>query len=182
MSRLAKSPIEIPKGTEVKIEKGKVHAKGAKGTLEMEMSHGIIAEAKDGNITVKLDEEALNVPKAFLGLNWALLRNVVEGVSKGFEKKLILIGVGFRAAVQGTKLDVKVGFSHPTIIEIPKGITVKVEKGTEIIISGADKQQVGQFAAQVRILRKPEPYKGKGIRYHDEYVRRKAGKAAKGGK
>ena len=117
---------------------------------------------------------------AMHGLYRSLINNMVIGVNKGFEKRLSLIGVGYRAAVSGNKIDLQLGFSHPTALEIPKEIEVKVEKSTKIIISGMDKQAVGQFAASVRAVRPPEPYKGKGVRYEDEYVRKKAGKAAKG--
>ncbi len=119
-------------------------------------------------------------PKALHGLYWAMIKNAVIGVNEQFEKKLSLIGVGYRAAVAGTRLDLQLGFSHPTFLEIPKTITVAVDKGILISIKGADKHEVGQFAAAVRSIKPPEPYKGKGIRYEDEFVRKKEGKAAKG--
>jgi large subunit ribosomal protein L6 len=180
MSRLAKNPLVIPKGTELKLEgKSKVNAKGPKGTLSLELTKGIILVIENDIAKIEVEKGA-KISSAFLGLNWALLRNIIVGVSQGYEKRLTLIGVGYRSAVQGNKLDLKVGYSHTTDVEIPNGINVKVENGTEIIVTGIDKQKVGAFAALVREVRKPEPYKGKGIRYKDEYVRKKAGKAAKG--
>lgn len=175
MSRLGKRPIPVPKGVEVSISKdGLIRVKGPKGERSLSICEGL---------TLKVEETELllvqnNSKGADFGLYRSLIQNLVLGVASGFEKKLSLVGVGFRAAVSGNKLDLQVGFSHPTALEIPKEIEVKVEKSTSITISGIDKQKVGQFAAQVRSLRPPEPYKGKGIRYQDEYVRKKAGKAA----
>lgn len=177
MSRLAKRPVIIPKGVEVKILKNSVEAKGAKGNLSLEIMKGIVLKVEGENIFITADDQ-LKEP-SLLGLFWSLVKNLVEGVSKGFEKKLELVGVGYRAAVKGKHLDIQIGFSHPTLLDIPQGIQVHVEKSTEITITGFDKQLVGQFAAAVRAIKKPEPYKGKGIRYKDEYVRKKAGKAAK---
>ena len=179
MSRLAKKPIEVPQATEIKIEKNKITVKGSKGQLVQDFPDGIIIKQEDGHLRISLEENT-KLEKAFLGLYVALVRNMVQGVSKGFEKKLQLIGVGYRAAVKGNVLDLQVGFSHPTELPIPEGIDVKVDKSTLITIGGFDKRLVGQFAADVRAKRPPEPYKGKGIRYVDEYVRKKAGKAAKG--
>ncbi len=179
MSRLAKKPIEVPQGTEIKIEKTRVTVKGNRGQLVQDHPQEIIVKQEDGLLWVSLDEKG-KLAKPFLGLYRSLIGNMVEGVSKGFEKRLQLIGVGYRAAIKGTALDLQVGFSHPTELSIPEGINVKVDKSTLIIIDGADKRQVGQFAADVRAKRPPEPYKGKGIRYVDEYVRKKAGKTAKG--
>lgn len=176
MSRLAKRPIIIPKGVEVKLANDVVNAKSAKGTLSLNVAKGIVIKIDGDKIFVTSDKLVAN---ANLGLFWALVKNLVDGVSKGFEKKLELVGVGYRAALKGNHLDIQIGFSHPTLLEIPKGITVQIEKAIEILISGVDKQLVGQFAAAVRAIKKPEPYKGKGIRYKDEYVRKKAGKAAK---
>jgi len=181
MSRLGKIPIEIPKGTEAKISEGILNVKGPKGALGLEIPKGILVEIKDSQIVVVLDEK-FKLSSAMHGLYRSLINNMVEGTSEGFKKELTLIGVGFRAAVKGNKLDLQVGFSHPTEIEIPKDIQVKVNKSVEIVVEGVDKQKVGQFAALVRAIKKPEPYKGKGIRYKDEYVRKKAGKAAKAGK
>ena len=134
---------------------------------------------KEGEVTVNYDEKS-GLPKPMYGLHWSLINNAIIGVSSGFEKQLSLIGVGYRAAVKGNVLDLQLGFSHPSQIDIPSEIEVAVEKSTLIKVTGMDKQVVGQFAANVRSLRPPEPYKGKGVRYVDEYVRKKAGKSAKG--
>ena len=179
MSRLAKKPIEIPTGCEVKIEKGQISVKGPKGNLNQSFPEGIELAMEEKQLWVKFAEKH-SLDKAFLGLYRALIGNMVEGVSKGFEKRLQLIGVGYRAAVKGKALDLQVGYSHPTEVAIPEGIEVKVEKSTMVIVTGPDKRVVGQFCADVRSLKPPEPYKGKGIRYEGEYVRKKAGKAAKG--
>ncbi|MCB1108051.1 MAG: 50S ribosomal protein L6 [Chlamydiia bacterium] len=179
MSRLAKKPILIPQGTEVVIEKDKVTVKGPRGQLVQQFPIGIILKQEDNHLWVSLNEKC-KVAKPFLGLYRSLIGNMVIGVSQGFEKRLQLIGVGYRAAVKGQAVDLQIGFSHPTEIKIPEGVNVKIDKSTLIIIDGADKRLVGQFAADVRAKRPPEPYKGKGIRYIDEYVRKKAGKSAKG--
>ena len=179
MSRYAKLPIPLPKGTELKKAGTKVTVKGPKGQLEMEVREGFDVTASEETLVVVLSKNS-PLDGAMHGLYRSLINNMVIGVNKGFEKRLSLIGVGYRAAVSGNKIDLQLGFSHPTALEIPKEIEVKVEKSTKIIISGMDKQAVGQFAASVRAVRPPEPYKGKGVRYEDEYVRKKAGKAAKG--
>ncbi len=179
MSRLGKKPVIIPKGVDVKVEQDKVHAKGPKGTSILNLEKGISVKVEDNMLVVYYDDK-LNPMKSIYGLYRSLVENLIEGVEKGFEKVLTLIGVGYRAALKGNKIDLQVGYSHPTELEIPKDIKVLINKGTEIVISGVDKQKVGLFASQVRSIRPPEPYKGKGIRYIDEYVRKKAGKAAKG--
>lgn len=176
MSRKAKVPIALPKGVEAKIEGRNVTLKGPKGTLSKEMTPGIIVATADGKLTVTQEAGG---ESNFLGLCWAIVSNMVKGVSVGYEEKLEMIGVGYRASVQGKLLDLLIGVSHPTKLEIPEGIKVTVEKNTMISIVGIDKQQVGQFAADVRSKKKPEPYQGKGIRYVGEYVRKKAGKAGK---
>ena len=181
MSRLGKIPITIPKGIEVKFIDRTLKMKGPKGSLDFEIKQGIILDIKDSQILVSLDKK-INLPFSEHGLYRSLISNMIIGVEKGFKKELTLIGVGYRAAIKGSKLDLQVGYSHPTQIEIPTGISLKVNKSVEIVIEGSDKQQVGQFAALVRSIRKPEPYKGKGIRYKDEYVRKKAGKTAKAAK
>jgi large subunit ribosomal protein L6 len=179
MSRLGKTPIALPKGVEVKATKeGLVHVKGPKGTVQLQLPSGISFKIENQMMIVERDE-ALSPANAMYGLYRSLLKNCVIGVTDGFEKKLTLIGVGYRAAVTGNKLDLQVGFSHPTALDIPKTVQVTVDKGTLIIIRGMDKHEVGHFAAIVRSLKPPEPYKGKGIRYEDEYVRKKEGKAAK---
>jgi len=177
MSRKGKLPIPLPKGVEVKISNADVSVKGPKGTLTQRLVPGVEIKVEDNEVTVSLngDEQEL---AHFHGLYRTLVHNMVIGTTEGFEKKLEMIGVGYRAAVQGELLDLQLGFSHPTKLAIPKGLTVKVEKNTTIIIAGSDKHLVGQFAATVRSKRPPEPYQGKGIRYVGEYVRRKAGKAA----
>lgn len=180
MSRLGKTPVSLPKGVEIKAAKdGAVHVKGPKGTLELKFPTGISLHIEGDAATVNRDE-VLAPSKALHGLFRSLLKNAVQGVTEGFEVKLTLIGVGYRANVMGNKLDMQLGFSHPTQIMIPKTIQVTVDKGTAIIIKGTDKREVGQFAAAVRGMKPPEPYKGKGVRYENEYVRKKEGKAAKG--
>ncbi len=178
MSKLGKSPIPIPKGVEIKIDKAQILVKGPKGTLTHPMHEGILIDIKDGFAIISR-EEGKEIPNITHGLYRAILNNMIIGVSKGFEKKLSMVGVGYRAAVQGQKLDLQVGNSHPTYVMIPKTVQVAVDKSVTITITGIDKQAVGQFAAQVRGMKPPEPYKGKGIRYENEYVRKKAGKAAK---
>lgn len=178
MSRKGKLPISIPKGVEVKINGRVVSVKGPKGTLTRELIQEVVVAVEDNQLIVSLEPKFSHASNMH-GLYQALISNMVQGVSSGFEKKLEMVGVGFRAAVQGKLLDLQIGFSHPTKLPIPEGISVAIEKNTAISITGIDKQQVGQFAADVRSMRPPEPYKGKGIRYKDEYVRKKAGKAGK---
>jgi large subunit ribosomal protein L6 len=178
MSRKAKVPISLPKGVEIKKEGNNVTVKGPKGTLTQNVMSFIVLDIQANQVTVSLSEGHENSSN-FLGLYWALIANMVKGVCDGFSKDLEMIGVGFKAAVQGTLLDLQLGFSHPVKLPIPQGISVKVEKNTLINITGVDKRVVGQFAADIRAKRPPEPYKGKGIRYKDEHVRRKAGKAGK---
>lgn len=179
MSRLGKAPIPLPKGVEVKSSKGEIEVKGPKGTIKRSVPEGISVKVQEDNILVEFDEK-VGLPKPMYGLYRSLINNAVIGVSNGFEKQLSLIGVGYRAAVKGDVLDLQLGFSHPSQLKIPSDLSVEVEKSTLIKITGSDKQLVGQFAANVRAVRPPEPYKGKGVRYVDEYVRKKAGKAAKG--
>jgi large subunit ribosomal protein L6 len=179
MSRYGKSPIALPKGVEVKVEGTEVKIKGPKGELKETLHTGLSITIED-NILHVVQDEKVEMPKPIQGLYRSLINNMVIGVSKGFEKRLSMIGVGFRAAVQGGKLDLQIGFSHPTKLDIPKELKVDVEKNVTIVISGINKHSVGQFAASVRAKKPPEPYKGKGIRYENEYVRKKAGKAAKG--
>ena len=179
MSRLAKTAIPLPSGVEVKTAKNQVEIKGPKGTLKREFPNGISVQVEENALKVNYDE-ASNLPRPMHGLHWSLIHNAVIGVSKGFEKHLSLIGVGYRAAIKGQMVDLQLGFSHPTQIEIPAGIEVAIEKSTLIKVSGIDKQAVGQFAADIRAKRPPEPYKGKGIRYVDEYVRKKITKRSKG--
>jgi large subunit ribosomal protein L6 len=177
MSRKGKLPIAIPKGTEVKIAEQQIFVKGPKGSLKQEIVPQVKVRVENDQIHVEMNEEHTDA-NHFHGLYRTIIDNMVTGTSQGFEKKLEMIGVGYRAAVQGHLLDLQIGLSHPTKLTIPEGLQVKVEKNTSISIVGADKQKIGQFAAQVRAIRPPEPYQGKGIRYAGEYVRKKAGKAA----
>ncbi len=180
MSRLGRTPVEILKGVEIKVGKdGHVHIKGPKGALELHLPAGLTLKVEGTEALLECDE-GLGATSALHGLYRSLLKNHVQGVAQGYEVKLTMIGVGYRAAVQGNKLDLQVGFSHPTGLEIPKTIKVLVEKGTAMVVQGIDKKEVGQFAAAIRAMKPPEPYKGKGIRYENEYVRKKEGKAAKG--
>jgi large subunit ribosomal protein L6 len=177
MSRKGKLPIAIPKGIEVKIAEKQISVKGPKGNLKHELVPQINVRIEGDQIHVEINEAHSNEDH-FHGLYRSIINNMVNGTSNGFEKKLEMIGVGYRASVQGNLLDLQIGLSHPTKLPIPEGIQVKVDKNTVISITGADKQQIGQFAAAVRATRPPEPYQGKGIRYSGEYVRKKAGKAA----
>ena len=177
MSRVGKQIIELPKGVEVSFTNGVVTVKGPKGTLTLNILHKINVIVENQTVTVTVDE-SISDASAFHGLYRSLINNMVIGCFTGYVKKLEMIGVGYRAVVQGDFLDLQLGFSHPTKLPIPKGLTVKIEKNTLIIISGFDKHLVGQFAATIRSKRKPEPYQGKGIRYAGEYVRKKAGKSA----
>lgn len=179
MSRLGKTPILLSDQVEVKMIDGAVHVKGPKGALNTPVPKGISVKVDGKALFVEKDTN-IEMPKPMHGLYRALVNNMVQGVVKGFEVRLGLVGVGYRAAVQGQKLDLQLGFSHPTSLSIPKGVNVTVDKSVTIIIQGIDKHLVGQFAAQIRAMKPPEPYKGKGIRYENEYVRKKAGKAAKG--
>lgn len=179
MSRKGKMPVALPKGVEVAVEGQKLTVKGAKGTMSHEMRSDMSIRIADGLVHVEPNIEATPEVRRFHGLTRSLLENMILGVSVGFVRKLELVGVGFRAQLKGHMLDLQLGFSHPTQVEVPQGIKVEIEKNTLITISGIDKCEVGQFAADVRSLKKPEPYQGKGIKYSDEVVRRKAGKAGK---
>jgi large subunit ribosomal protein L6 len=178
MSRKGRMPIALPKGVEVKVANKVITVKGPKGTLTHEILPGIILNVEPEQVLVVVEQDTREMSR-YHGLYRALVSNMIIGTSNGFEKRLEMVGVGYRAAVQGHLLDLQIGFSHPTKLEIPAGIHVKVEKNTQIQITGIDIQAVGQFAAQIRAMRPPEPYQGKGIRYEGEFVRRKAGKAAK---
>jgi len=176
MSRIGNAPIEIPGGVDVTIDGATVTVKGSKGTLSRTLSEKVAVSVDDGVMTVtRVDEERES--KALHGLTRSLLANMVAGVSTGFVKELQTVGVGYRAALKGTTLELQVGYSHPVTMDAPEGIEIEVPEPTKIIVRGIDKEKVGQVAADIRSVRPPEPYKGKGIRYVDEYVRRKAGKA-----
>ena len=172
MSRVAKKPIEVPQGVTVTLGKDEVTLKGAKGQLSVKLGGGVKV-AQDGK-QLKVDFDATNRVQA--GATRAHLANVIEGVTKGYERKLELVGVGFRAAVQGKTLNLTLGFSHPVNYPVPEGITIEAPSQTEVVIKGIDKQKVGQVAAEVRAYRSPEPYKGKGVRYAGEKIELKEGK------
>ena len=176
MSRKGKQPIALPKGVQVQCNAGIVHVKGPKGQLERSLHEGIQVQIEADKILISLSP-TIKQRRDLHGLYWALVRNMVLGVSTGFEKKLELVGIGYRAAVVGAEIELLLGRSHPTRIPIPTGMTVKVDKNI-LMIQGIDKQAVGQLAAEVRAERPPEPYQGKGIRYEGEHVRRKQGKTA----
>jgi large subunit ribosomal protein L6 len=177
MSRIGKQPIELPPSVSVSLSPGRVMINGPLGELTQEVPARMKVEQTDGVITVARPTER-GEDRALHGLTRTLIANMVEGVTKGFEKRLELQGVGYRAAMQGVDLRIDVGYSHPVVIKAPQGITFEVPVPTEIAVKGVDKQQVGQIAAEIRKVRPPEPYKGKGIRYQGEYVRRKVGKRA----
>jgi len=175
MSRVAKAPVIIPGGVEIKISGNNVIAKGAKGTLELDVNKLVKVSQNDGQIVIiPVVEDTKSWAQA--GTARALLNNLVVGVSEGFQKKLQLNGVGYRAKAAGSTVNLTLGFSHPVDYTLPKGVSVETPSQTEIVISGADKQQVGQVAAEIRAFRPPEPYKGKGVRYANEQVRRKEAK------
>lgn len=178
MSRIGKLPIEIPGGVEVAQSGRTITVKGPKGTLSLDLRPEIdlAVEAKEVHVNPNGSGAARDA-RAFHGMTRALVNNMVVGVSKGYEKKLEIVGVGWNAQGQGKKLTLNIGFCHPVEFALPDGIAVETPKPTEIVVTGADKQAVGQFAATVRAVRPPEPYKGKGIRYSGEYVRRKQGKS-----
>mgnify|MGYP001985546442 FL=1 len=179
MSRIGKTPIEIKSGVEVAVTKDSVEIKGPKGTLTQSIPEGIEVQKEDETIIVTRDND-LRETKALHGLVRSLVNNMVLGVTEGYQKQLELVGVGYRAQSKGSNaLELQLGFSHPVKYSAPEGITLEVPSQTEINISGIDKQVVGQVAADIRALKKPEPYKGKGIRYVGEHIIRKAGKTAK---
>ena len=177
MSRIGKQPIEIPDSVNVAVDPGRVTVNGPLGELTQNVPQRMLIEKEDGQLLVKRPTERGD-DRALHGLTRSLVANMVEGVTNGFEKRLEIQGVGYRASLRGTALELNVGYSHPVVIDAPAGITFEVPVQTEIIVKGIDKQQVGEIAAEVRAVRRPEPYKGKGIRYQGEYVRRKVGKRA----
>ncbi len=173
MSRVANNPVSLPSGVEIKQDGRAVTVKGGKGSLQLSLVDGIDVSQDDNALTVKYESDQY---KAMAGTTRALINNMVKGVSEGWEKKLILNGVGYRANVSGNKVNLTVGLSHPVEYELPEGLSAETPSQTEIVVKGIDKQAVGQAAAEIRSFRPPEPYKGKGIRYEDEYVRRKEAK------
>ena len=178
MSRIGKIPITVPAGVDVKIDGSTVTVKGPKGELTRSFQP-MITITQDGDQLIVTRPDDSRAAKSFHGLTRTLLSNMVQGVSTGFSKKLQLVGVGYRAALKGHDLEMQLGYSHPVLVKAPEIITFEVPSQTEIVVSGPSKEQVGQVAADIRKWRRPEPYKGKGIRYDGEYVRRKVGKAGK---
>lgn len=182
MSRIASQPVVIPSGVTAQVESGSIHVKGPKGSLHSSLNQFVTVTIEDNSISVttntaiKPKKEDRHLAASIPGTTRALLQNMVTGVQQGFEKKLQLIGVGYRAQVQGNVLNLTLGFSHPVNFEIPVGITIETPEQTVIIVKGMDKQLVGQISANIRAYRPPEPYKGKGVRYSDEQVRRKESK------
>jgi len=175
MSRVAKNPIKLPSGVDLNISGSELKVKGPKGNLVLNLHPGVSLDENDGEYLVKSDGDK---SVAMAGTFRALVNNMVIGVTEGFQKKLQLVGVGYRAQLQGSKLNLQLGFSHPVEYNAPEGIKIETPSQTEIIISGCDKQKVGQVAAEIRSYRPPEPYKGKGVRYADERVVRKEAKKA----
>ena len=177
MSRIGKRPVELPSGVTVKLEGQTVKMKGSKGELSFTVPEVCSIEQSADGIVIKPNDESKQA-RAMWGMSRTQVSNLVEGVTKGFSKTLEIQGVGYRAALRGTDLELNVGYSHSVVLKAPQGITFEVPTPTEVIVKGIDKQAVGQVAAEVRKVRPPEPYKGKGIRYEGEYVRRKVGKRA----
>jgi large subunit ribosomal protein L6 len=177
VSRIGKQPIELPAGVSVSLSPGRVMVNGPLGELAQQVPQRITIEQNDGEIVVSRPTER-GEDRALHGLTRSLVANMVEGVTKGFEKALEIQGVGYRASMRGTDLELNVGYSHPVVMKAPDGISFDVPAPTQVIVKGIDKQRVGQVAAEIRAVRPPEPYKGKGIRYVGEYVRRKVGKRA----
>jgi len=179
MSRIGLKPIQLRSGVEVRVTDGRVQVKGPKATLEEALAPHTHIEVRDGAAVVIRDGDSKEARSAH-GLMRSLLGNMVTGVTDGFDRGMEIVGVGYRAEVRGSDLALTVGYSHPVLMPVPEGLSVRSESPTRFVISGADKQRVGQFAANVRKVRPPEPYKGKGIRYSDEIIRRKVGKSAGG--
>jgi len=175
MSRVAKKPVALPKGVELNVQADSVSAKGPKGTLSVPKPAAIDVKVEDGNALFVTEDAAL-IP--LTGTLRAILANMVKGVSEGFERKLELVGVGYRASMQGKDLNLALGFSHPIVFPAPEGITITTPTQTEILVAGADKQRVGEVAAKIRGFRPPEPYKGKGVKYAGEVIIRKEAKKA----
>lgn len=175
MSRVAKSPVALPSGVTVDIKGQLVSVKGGKGNLQQEIHPSVEVKVEDGQVLFAPKEGEPN-GNALAGTMRSLVNNMVQGVANGFEKKLQLVGVGYRAKAAGKTLDLTLGFSHPVVFDIPEGITIETPTNTEVIVKGVDKQLIGQVAANIRAYRPPEPYKGKGVKYEDEVIRRKEAK------
>jgi len=180
MSRIGKNPVTVPSGVKVALDGSTLKVNGALGALELDINPEVSLEVKGSEIEVTRANDG-RAARSLHGLTRSLVYNMVKGVSDGFEKKLEIIGVGYKADVQGSVVNLALGYSHPIKYELPKGVTASVEKQTLLTIKGPDKQVVGQVAADIRSMRPPEPYKGKGVKYSDETIRRKAGKAGKAG-
>jgi large subunit ribosomal protein L6 len=177
MSRIGRQPIPVPSGVNIAIDPGRVMVNGPLGELTQQVPARITVERQDDNLVVTRPTDR-GEDRALHGLTRSLIANMVEGVTKGFEKRLEIQGVGYRAGLRGTSLELNVGYSHSVVVDAPLGITFEVPVPTQVVVKGVDKQQVGEIAAEIRKVRPPEPYKGKGIRYEGEYVRRKVGKRA----
>ncbi len=177
MSRIGKQPIEIPAGVKVHVEDGLVRAEGPKGRLTQRMPSGVQARLEQNRLVVTRSADH-RTARALHGLTRALLANMVRGVKEGFERKLEIVGIGYRAQLQGKNIQLSLGYSHPVVFPLPEGITAEIDKQTLITLRGADKALLGQTAANLRALRKPDPYKGKGVKYAEETIRRKVGKKA----
>jgi large subunit ribosomal protein L6 len=175
MSRVAKYPVPVPKGVDVHIERGTLSVKGRNGVLSLAVHRDVQVEHADGKLTVGARSAAANA-RAMAGTTRALMNNMVIGVSDGFLRRLSLVGVGYRAQVKGNRIDLTLGYSHPVEYVLPEGVTAETPSQTEIVLKAADKQQLGQVAAEIRAFRPPEPYKGKGVRYAEENIRRKEAK------
>ncbi len=178
MSRVGKVPVKIQQGVKVDVKDGFVKVEGPKGKLSYKLARGVVVKIENGSVIVTRDESITNQAAALHGLTRTLIYNMVHGVHLGFTKELDIVGVGYRAAVKGSTLTLTVGYSHPIDYELPSGISAKVENNTHIVVTGADKILVGMVAAKIRSFREPEPYQGKGIKYMDEHIIRKQGKAA----
>jgi large subunit ribosomal protein L6 len=183
MSRIGKKPISVPSGVEITLNGPRIEVKGPRGSLERVFPENMVFSmdqtAGEGTVLTVSRPDDQRDSRALHGLSRALLANMVQGVAEGFRRELQIVGVGYRAALKGSNLELQLGFSHPISVEAPEGITFEVPEPTRIVVSGVDKEQVGQVAADIRKLRPPEPYKGKGVRHLNEQVRRKAGKAGK---
>jgi len=178
MSRVGKVPVKIQQGVKIDIKDGTVKVEGPKGKLSHKLPRGVVAKVDAGAVLVTRDEKIANNASALQGLTRTLIHNMVTGVHTGFSKELDVVGVGYRAAVKGDTLSMTLGYSHPVDYKLPTGITAKVENNTHIVVTGADKMLVGMVAAKIRSFKEPEPYQGKGIKYTDEHIIRKQGKAA----
>lgn len=178
MSRVGKVPVKIAAGVKVDVKEGVIKVEGPKGKLSHILARGVSAKLENGAVVVQRDESVTNHAQALHGLTRTLIHNMVHGVHTGFTKELDIVGVGYRAAVKGSTLTLNLGYSHPVEYELPAGISAKVENNTHIVLNGADKMLIGMVAAKIRSFKKPEPYQGKGIKYTNEHIIRKQGKAA----